>query len=148
MEATQGLKFHMGSALELNPFCDSSFFNGGDAEWKKLMYNLLFTHGVILARRGYGHLGWSLPYDFADGDLHLSLQQLQEHLTSKPGSNPHKLFRDMILECNYGARITEPHDKRLLGNLLLECCSPIVEQVEGQDQIRTALTDAYARPSG
>merc|ERR1719487_2378748 len=102
------------------------------------MYSLLFAHGVILGRRGYGPIGWGMPYDFADTDLHTSLQQLQEFIVTQPDQSPEKLFRHLILECNYGARITEQRDIRLLEAIILDSCSLAADG--------SALEDAYPRP--
>merc|ERR1719271_1137390 len=65
-----------------------------------------------------------MPYEFTDSDLHISLRQLQEHLNeaSQETKDHTKLFHYLILECNYGARITEPSDKKLLEGLMSSCC--------------------------
>ena len=46
------------------------------------MFGLCLFHDVIQDRRKFGPLGWNIRYDFTDGDLMVSLAQMQEHCTS------------------------------------------------------------------
>ena len=44
------------------------------------MFGLCLFHAVIQDRRKFGPLGWNIRYDFTDGDLAVSLAQMQEYL--------------------------------------------------------------------
>ncbi|PNG98992.1 Dynein heavy chain 1, axonemal, partial [Tetrabaena socialis] len=41
-------------------------------------------------RRKFGPLGWNIRYDFTDGDLNVSLAQLQEYLDRRGGRSAHR----------------------------------------------------------
>jgi len=44
------------------------------------VFGLCLFHAVIQDRRKFGPLGWNIRYDFTDGDLSVSLAQMQEYL--------------------------------------------------------------------
>ncbi len=123
-------------------------------------------------RRKFGPLGWNIRYDFTDGDLNVSLAQLQEYLdkcgrggercegpsrgecdvvmprvpswqrllSSPRGSSsarpppplalpryeevPFKVLRFLFTEINYGGRVTDDKDRRLINNLITSFCGP------------------------
>ena len=49
-------------------------------EWRRLLFGLCLFHAVIQDRRKFGPLGWNIRYEFTDGDLSVSLTQMQEYL--------------------------------------------------------------------
>ena len=68
----------------------------------------------------YGPIGWnaSTTYEFSHSDLSLSLAQLREGLRecTKEEDLSEALLSThyLIAECNYGGRITDEYDRRLL----------------------------------
>mmetsp|Transcript_1989 Transcript_1989/g.7603 ORF Transcript_1989/g.7603 Transcript_1989/m.7603 type:complete len:4147 (+) Transcript_1989:89-12529(+) len=124
-EPPVGMKASILSALASEPLCDEMFFGGcpvRDQEWKRALLDLLVCHGVVQGRRSYGALGWSAPYEFADTDLLLTAQQLQVYLTDAPLEAPLKALQYLTLEVNYGGRLREPEDERLLRVLVTDLC--------------------------
>ena len=81
------------------------------------MYSLSMFHAVIRERRKFGALGWNTHYDFNDSDLKVSMRQL--HLmVEKFNTLPLKALCYLTGECNYGGRVTDDQDRKLLGALL------------------------------
>ena len=79
--------------------------------WRALLYTLCFMHSVVQERRKFGPLGWSVPYEFNDGDLNASIMFLEKHIESGPLS--WTTLQYMVGEVQYGGRITDNHDRRL-----------------------------------
>jgi len=79
--------------------------------WRTLLFSLCFTHSVVQERRKFGPLGWSVPYEFNDGDLNATIMFLEKHLDHSTLSWP--TLQYMVGEVQYGGRITDNVDRRL-----------------------------------
>uniref|UniRef100_A0A3B4Y7N6 Dynein heavy chain region D6 P-loop domain-containing protein n=1 Tax=Seriola lalandi dorsalis TaxID=1841481 RepID=A0A3B4Y7N6_SERLL len=79
-------------------------------EWKPLLYAVAFLHTTVQERRKFGPLGWNIPYEFNQADFTSSMQfdfyfiifLLIVSSCPRPG------------EVQYGGRVTDDLDKRLL----------------------------------
>ena len=81
--------------------------------WRKSIYVLCFLHSVVQERRSFGYLGWNIPYEFSVGDLEASLTFLERHLTGSAEVS-WDTVQYMIAEVQYGGRVTDDLDRRLL----------------------------------
>ncbi|KAF8823129.1 dynein heavy chain family protein [Cardiosporidium cionae] len=85
--------------------------------WKKLFFGLSLFHCTVQQRKRFGSLGWNVQYDFTDCDREMCVAQLSKFL-EKDKEIPMKLLKYTTSEINYGGRITDRWDQRLLRHIL------------------------------
>jgi len=66
-----------------------------------------------LERRKFGPIGWNIPYEWMDSDFQVSCEQVNMYLESQPGV-AFVALRFIIAEANYGGRVTDDKDVRLI----------------------------------
>ncbi|KAG2840968.1 Dynein heavy chain 8, axonemal [Phytophthora cactorum] len=82
------------------------------SSWRSLLFTVCFLHAVVVERRKFGPLGFSVPYEFNAGDMGASLSFLERHLYTSP-SPSWPTVQYMVAEVHYGGRITDELDRRL-----------------------------------
>lgn len=121
-EPPKGLRMNMLRSFQSDPLSNDKFytnaFSGPTATmWLRGVFSLVFFHAVIQERREFGPLGWNIPYEFNESDLKISLMQLKMFLKQYQ-SIPFEGHVYLTGECNYGGRVTDDKDRRLLMSLL------------------------------
>ena len=158
-EPPKGVRANMLRSFTLEPAASDAFFDGAarPAAFKRLLYALVFFHAVVQERRTFGPLGWNIPYGFDDGDWRISARQLLMFCNENEVP-PLAALRYVTGECNYGGRVTDDKDRRLLATLLERCYAPELLTAEayglsesgvysagwGDDAARADMTTALA----
>lgn len=114
-EPPRGIKASMNKAFTSydNKYLEDLKDTRNLGAWKKLVFALSFFHAVILERRKFGSLGWNIPYQFSDKDMSISMSQIQTFLENYQEVE-WKALHYLIAEANYGGRVTDPQDRRLI----------------------------------
>ncbi|KAJ1516963.1 Dynein heavy chain 2, axonemal [Coelomomyces lativittatus] len=82
-------------------------------EYKKLLFCLSFFHSILLERKKFLTLGWNVPCDFNDSDYDICTSLLSLLLEDYV-ETPWDAMKYLIAEANYGGRITDDWDRRIL----------------------------------
>ncbi|KAG5675719.1 hypothetical protein PVAND_005600 [Polypedilum vanderplanki] len=106
-----GLKRTYNSmSMELFDYSDSPLY-------LPLIYSTSTLHTTVQERRKFGALGWNIPYEFNSSDWLASCLFMQKHLEEVDTDISWKTVNYMIGEVQYGGRVTDDYDKRLLNCL-------------------------------
>jgi dynein heavy chain, axonemal len=86
-------------------------------EYKALLFGLSFFHAIVQDRRKYGPIGWNVKYDFTNEDWMVCKKQIKIFLEQYEGI-PYQVLDYLIGDINYGGRVTDDKDQRLIKNIL------------------------------
>ena len=84
---------------------------------KPLLFCLSMFHTITLERRKYGSMGWNIPYPWMISDFLTSRQQLELYLQDCD-EVPFETLQFLLGIINYGGRITDYNDEKLIISLL------------------------------
>lgn len=115
-----------------------------DREFKKLLFALAYFHAVILERRKYGPIGWNIQYSWMNSDLEVSKKQVRMFLEEQD-LVPYAALNYIISEVNYGGRVTDYKDIKLISALLRKYLCP---EVMNDNYKLSKLDTYYAPPDG
>merc|ERR1719265_916737 len=93
-------------------------------KYRKLFFSLVWFHAVLLERRKFKMLGWNVPYDFNDSDFEICENLIAMYLDENPIEIPWDAIRYLIADANYGGRVTDAPDNRILRAYATEYFSP------------------------
>ena len=91
--------------------------------FKSFFFSLCFFHAIVQDRRKFGPIGWNIKYDFTNEDLKVSRMQLKNFL-EEYDEVPYKVLNYLVAEINYGGRVTDDKDQRLIQTVLLTYLNP------------------------
>ncbi|XP_970084.2 dynein axonemal heavy chain 12 [Tribolium castaneum] len=144
-EPPTGLKDNLLKSYVNDPVKNQDFYNGCPGNYEmfvKLLYGIAFFHAVVQERRTFGPLGWNIPYGFNDSDFDISVQQLQMFINES--ENPYEALSYLIGECNYGGRVTDDWDRRLITTILEDFLNPRV--ATSNNYLFSDAADCYGLP--
>lgn len=85
--------------------------------FKKLLWGFVFFHAIVQDRRKFGPIGWNIQYAFMNEELTVCQRQLKM-LTELYDFVPYDVLNYIGAEINYGGRVTDAQDKRLISCIL------------------------------
>ena len=97
-----------------------------------ILYSVAFLHAVVLERKKFGTIGWNNIYEFNIADFSSSIQFIMNHLDDlepRRGISWDTICY-MLSEIQYGGKITDDFDRRLLKCF---CSSWFSEKMEAPD---------------
>ena len=123
-EPPKGLKANLGRTFQ--DVTEENYLGCAKSmEYKKLLFSLAFFHAVILERRKFGAIGWNIPYEWMTSDFVTSKMQLFMYLNEQEVI-PYGTLKVLVAEINYGGRVTDDKDVRLIKALLDKYFTPEV----------------------
>jgi len=88
--------------------------------YKRMLFGLCYFHAALLERKKFLSLGWAVMYDFNDADFEICESLLSQYL-EEYDDVAWDAMRYLTAECNYGGRVTDDWDRRLLITYMKIC---------------------------
>ncbi len=112
-EPPKGLKANM-TRLFSSVLNESAFNRCTKPEiYRPLVFSLCFFHSILLERKKFLTLGWNVICDFNDSDFDIC-ENLTVVLLEEYTDTPWDALKYLIAEANYGGRVTDDWDRRIL----------------------------------
>jgi dynein heavy chain len=117
------------------------------SKYGRLLFSLSFFHALLLERRKFGTLGMNIPYDFNDTDFSVSDDLLKSYLDGYE-ETPWEALRYLVGEANYGGRVTDEIDRRVIKAYLLQLfCEGVLREDAGYELCEGSSGKVYCIPS-
>ena len=92
-------------------------------EFKMLLFAFSFFHAIAQDRRKFGAIGWNIPYAFMQEEFYVCKIQLKSFL-DEYDDVPYKVLNFLGADVNYGGRVTDDKDIRLIKCILERFVQP------------------------
>jgi dynein heavy chain len=106
------------------------------------LFSLAFFHAIILERKKFGPIGWNTAYKWMNSDFQTCNLQLKIYLEEQE-EVPYSCLNYIFAEVNYGGRVTDSKDTRLIIALLSRYFNPDVIETK---HYKFSESDLYKSP--
>jgi dynein heavy chain len=114
-----------------------------EEKYRKLLFSLAWFHAILLERRKFKSLGFNIPYQFNESDFSICHDLIIVFLDEYE-ETPFDAMKYLIAEANYGGRVTDDWDRRLVNVYISQYfCDDAVEM----DGFRLSELNDYYIPS-
>ncbi|KAJ3115964.1 Dynein heavy chain 2, axonemal [Phlyctochytrium bullatum] len=110
--------------------------------YQKLLFSLSFFHSLLLERKKFLSLGWNVVCDFNNSDFEVCENLLAVLLDEYPNV-PWDALKYLIAEANYGGRVTDDWDRRILRSYINNLFS---EEALSTPQYKLSILSSYYIP--
>lgn len=122
LEPPSGLKQNVMSTYESLEWKEVEDSERAD-DIKKLLFGFCFFHAIVQDRRKFGPIGWNIAYAFTNEDLWVCRKQLKIFIEMYE-KIPFKVLNILGALVNYGGRVTDDKDSRLISTILTTYICP------------------------
>ena len=117
-EPPSGLRANLSTLY--NTISDEQFARCNHTSVYRLLFGLVWFHAILLERRKFKSLGFNIPYDFNESDFAICHDLVIVFLDEYPDRVPFDAMKYLIAEANYGGRVTDDFDRRLVNVYISE----------------------------
>ena len=127
-EPPSGLRANLSTLY--NTISDEQFARcNHQSAYKRLLFGLVWFHAILLERRKFKSLGFNIPYDFNESDFAICHDLIIVFLDEYPDRVPFDAMKYLIAEANYGGRVTDDFDRKLVNVYINDLfCDNCVQQ--------------------
>jgi len=122
-----------------------------DMEFRKAVYGLVWFHAILIERKKFKTLGWNVQYSFNDSDysvcedtLALNMGRYKEGVKNPDFEAaqpvPWQAVVYLVAQANYGGRITDNNDRKLVD---VYCKELFTDELIAIEKWRPAGTQEY-----
>eukprot|EP00752_Nemacystus_decipiens_P009956 g8879.t1 len=119
---------------------------GQTFRYRKLLFSLAWFHAILLERRKFKSLGFNVPYEFNESDFSICHDLVIVFLDEYPEKPPFEAMRYLIAEANYGGRVTDEWDRRLVNVYMNQYFCPAA--IDEPNFLLSELKEYYVPPDG
>lgn len=97
--------------------------------FKPLLFSLCWFHAILIERRKFRNLGFNIPYEFNESDFVISQDVLGLYVDAYE-KTPWEALKYLISQANYGGRVTDDLDARLIQVYIAQFFNPDVLAIQ------------------
>ena len=118
--------------------------NAAKPGYNRLFFCLSWIHSILIERRKFKSQGFNIQYDFNESDFTICHDILAAFLGDNKDNIPFEALQYLIGEANYGGRVTDEWDRRVL-NVYIK--SLLCKEAVDEDNFALAESPDYFIPS-